>query len=69
MIAGFDTDCNGATVGSILGLMLGESALPKKWIDPLQDRLRCGLSGMDTVSISELARRTAQQASAIPGDI
>jgi ADP-ribosylglycohydrolase len=32
---GWDTDCTGATVGAILGIMYGKSNLPKKWLEPL----------------------------------
>ncbi len=56
--AGFDTDCNGATVGSILGMLHGASRLPHKWIDPLNDRLDTGIRGYHHVRISELAQQT-----------
>jgi ADP-ribosylglycohydrolase len=55
----FDTDCNGATVGSIVGLLRGAKALPEKWTAPLADRLRSHVLGFAGTPISELARRTA----------
>ena len=32
---GFDTDCNGATAGSIVGMMVGCDGIDKKWTDPI----------------------------------
>jgi ADP-ribosylglycohydrolase len=32
VMGGWDTDCNGATVGSVLGVMLGASRLPRHWL-------------------------------------
>lgn len=32
---GWDTDCTAATLGAILGIIGGASALPEKWIEPL----------------------------------
>ncbi len=58
VMGGWDTDCNGATVGSIIGAMLGASRLPAKWIAPLGDRVRSDVAGYDRARISELARRT-----------
>ena len=55
---GFDTDCNGATVGSVTGLMVGASLLPGKWIAPLNDTLRTCVAEFGQVSISSIARRT-----------
>lgn len=52
----FDTDCNGATVGSIFGMMHGLNALPAEWIAPLNDRLDTGIAGYHSVRISEIAR-------------
>jgi ADP-ribosylglycohydrolase len=57
---GWDTDCNGATVGSILGVILGADSLPGHWIAPLNDRLQSAVRGFENVSISELAERTFQ---------
>ncbi|MCZ7546452.1 MAG: ADP-ribosylglycohydrolase family protein [Anaerolineae bacterium] len=55
---GFDTDCNGATAGSIFGLMHGVDALPEKWIAPLRDRIRFRIMGLSEMHISDLAHRT-----------
>jgi len=52
----FDTDCNGATVGSIIGMMLGAKKLPRKWIDPLNNRVETGVKGYHLVNISKLAK-------------
>ena len=55
---GWDTDCTGATVGSILGLRLGAKNLPSKWISPLNDRLKSVVRDENDNKISELAKRT-----------
>lgn len=54
----FDTDCNGATVGSIVGMILGAEAIPQKWTAPLNDTIKSGVDGFGVVKISELAKRT-----------
>ena len=36
---GEDTDCTCATLGALLGIMNGASKLPKKWTDPLNDKI------------------------------
>ncbi len=56
--AGMDTDCNGATVGSIVGMAIGAAQLPDKYVRPLNDTMHTQLSGFDGTSISDLARRT-----------
>lgn len=58
VMGGFDTDCNGATAGSILGALFGASALPKDWIEPLSDRVTSYVIGYFDNPISELAHRT-----------
>jgi ADP-ribosylglycohydrolase len=54
---GWDTDCNGATVGSIVGAM--NSTVPERWSQPLHNRVRSSLRGFDNSTIDDLARRTA----------
>jgi ADP-ribosylglycohydrolase len=51
-----DTDCNGATVGSIMGMILGAKALPKKWTSIMNDTIHTGVVGYDVVKISDLAK-------------
>ena len=58
--AGWDTDCNGATVGSILGIVFGAKALPHKWVGVLNNRLISAVSGETDNQISDLAQRTVQ---------
>jgi len=56
--AGLDTDCNGATVGSIVGALVGEEKIENKWKEPLNDVVEAGLSGHKDLRISELSERT-----------
>ncbi|MEL7187050.1 MAG: ADP-ribosylglycohydrolase family protein [Pseudomonadota bacterium] len=56
--AGWDTDCTGATVGSILGVKFGAQALPEKWVGVLNDRLLSAVREENDNKISELAART-----------
>jgi hypothetical protein len=58
VLGGWDTDCNGATVGSIMGAALGAAALPRQWIDPLHDTLYAEIPGFHPIAISECAART-----------
>jgi len=55
---GFDTDCNGATVGSIMGMMLGARGIPSSWTRRLNNTLKTNLVGRETVDIEEIARET-----------
>ena len=57
---GYDTDCNGATVGSAVGLVLGASLLPEKWTGPLNNTLRTCVAEFGQVSISDMAERSYQ---------
>lgn len=61
VMQGMDTDCNGATAGSIIGAALGARALPKKWIKPLNGKLETTVIGFPLPEIEELAQRTMKQ--------
>ncbi|MBC7289566.1 MAG: ADP-ribosylglycohydrolase family protein, partial [Armatimonadetes bacterium] len=58
VMGGWDTDCNGATAGSVMGAILGASRIPKHWSEPLNDTLESSLEGMNVNRISELAQKT-----------
>ncbi len=73
---GYDTDCTGATVGAILGIVHGYDALPAKWTEPLGDviatneswgGLRNCVSGPNPIprDLGELTRRTVAVARVI----
>ncbi|MBF6328987.1 ADP-ribosylglycohydrolase family protein [Nocardia transvalensis] len=55
---GWDTDSNGATAGSVAGVLVGANGIPKHWTAPFHDTLHTAVSGYDGTSISALARRT-----------
>ena len=57
---GFDTDCNGATVGSVLGMAYGIRAIPPCWTAPIGDTLHTSIFGVGTVKISERVRLTME---------
>ncbi|MGI5471666.1 ADP-ribosylglycohydrolase family protein [Streptomyces sp. CA-132043] len=61
---GLDTDSNGATAGSVAGVLCGAAAIPHQWTAPLHDRVRTAVFGFDGVRISELAARTYRLAAA-----
>ena len=54
--AGWDTDCNGATVGGMLGLSGVE--IPDHWTRPWSGNVATGLVGGGTITVDELAERT-----------
>lgn len=67
VMGGLDTDCNGATAGSIMGALLGACAVPTKWTAPLNDTLHSSLEGMNVNRISDLARRSMAMARRLAG--
>lgn len=56
--AGFDTDCNGATVGSIVGIINGYDGIPKQWIEPLNNTLETTIIGYNKVKITDCVEET-----------
>jgi hypothetical protein len=59
---GWDTDSDGATVGSVVGALTGAAGIGPQWTDPMRGRLATSIAGFDGVTFAELARRTARQA-------
>jgi ADP-ribosylglycohydrolase len=54
---GSDTDCDTASVGAILGCIVGATALPAKWVEPIGDEFRCFVKDSESWSIAELSKR------------
>jgi ADP-ribosylglycohydrolase len=61
VMTGWDTDSSGATVGSVLGGLLGIDAIPAAWTAPLQHRIDTSLPGGE-VGFTDLVARTARLA-------
>ncbi|GGD95088.1 ADP-ribosylglycohydrolase family protein [Paenibacillus nasutitermitis] len=58
---GYDTDCTAATLGAILGMILGPEGLPEKWVKPVGDRVVVSppIKGFPApANLDELTRRT-----------
>jgi len=55
---GWDTDTNGAAVGSILGATLGAAGIDERWTAPLGRRFSSSLPGFDGITLDELVQRT-----------
>ena len=54
--AGWDTDCNGATVGGLWGLI--GSRIPDHWTAPRQGRVSVTLAGVGELDLDDLVART-----------
>ena len=54
--AGWDTDCNGATVGGLIGLDTG--MIPEKWTDPWKGKVITTISGLGELNLDNLVQRT-----------
>ena len=57
---GFDTDCNGATVGSIIGMRNGIAGVGEEWVTPINGKLRTNVCGLDLVNVDELIDMTME---------
>jgi ADP-ribosylglycohydrolase len=58
---GYDTDCTAATLGAILGMLLGPEGLPDNWVKPVGDRVVVSppIKGFPAPKdLDELTRRT-----------
>ncbi|MFF3347846.1 ADP-ribosylglycohydrolase family protein [Streptomyces sp. NPDC002779] len=60
---GWDTDSNGATAGSIAGLLAGDpAALPDHWTAPLKNRLSTSVGDFHGIGFDTLAQLTHREA-------
>jgi ADP-ribosylglycohydrolase len=58
---GWDTDSNGATAGSITGLLAGSpEAIEPRWSAPLKNRLATTVAGFDGIGFDQLATLTLE---------
>ncbi len=56
----FDTDCNGATVGSILGMRGGIDCIDDCWKKPINGKIHTSIFGVDTVDIEKAVEKTIE---------
>ena len=61
---GWDTDTNGAAVGSVVGAAVGVAGIEERWSAPLGGRFTSSLPGFDGITLDELVRRTIAVAGA-----
>jgi ADP-ribosylglycohydrolase len=61
VMAALDTDCNGATVGSIVGAAAGKKRFSPRLATRLNDTIKPNLIGFQEVTMADLAQRTAVQ--------
>lgn len=66
---GFDTDCNGATVGSVLGMKNGADSIGPEWTAPVNGLLDTSIFGIGTVEIVALAEQTLRHCEAVGGNL
>ncbi len=59
VMCGLDTDCNGASVGSIAGARAGRNRFGGRLADALNDTIRTEMSGFREVTMKSLAERSA----------
>ena len=60
----FDTDCNGATVGSVLGMRSGIDCIDDCWKRAVNNKIHTSLFGIETVDIEKAAQKTMEHINA-----
>ena len=56
----FDTDCNGATVGSILGMRGSDEYIDAYWSKPVNGKIHTSIFGVGTVDIDKAVEHTLE---------
>lgn len=60
VMCGYDTDCNGATTGSIIGILNGEKMISEKWKSPINNLIKSEVIGFGDIKISDIAFKTTK---------
>lgn len=63
--AGYDTDCNGATCGSVLGMMCGMECIAPSWTAVLRGGTRTDVRASESVKITEFVQTAVKHANII----
>jgi hypothetical protein len=69
VMCGHDTDCNGATVGAIVGAGAGRSGFGEELAGRLHDTIKPAMVGFEAVRMRTLAERTLAQFRRIDADL
>lgn len=56
----FDTDCNGATVGSVLGMRNTTDGIDEYWKKPINGKIHTSIFGVGTVDIEKAVDKTME---------
>lgn len=67
VMAGWDTDCNGATVGGLFGLT--GAPVPATWTKPWAGRIGLSLAGLGEAQLDDLVDRTVAVAEKLAGEV
>ena len=60
--AGFDTDCNGATAGSIMGMLVGRDGIPAQWLEPFGGTVMTSFRAWTTITMEQFLEHTLKLA-------
>ena len=58
VLSGFDTDCNGATVGSLFGLSHGRHCIASRWYEAFQPVVHTSVHGYHALTFPDAIERT-----------
>ncbi|GGM13889.1 ADP-ribosylglycohydrolase family protein [Nakamurella endophytica] len=61
-VSGWDTDSTGATVGGLVGAVVGPEGIADRWTDPIGGRVASSLPGFADARVPDLVRRTVELA-------